>query len=76
MDTILYDSTDGVCTITLNRPESYNAVNEQLSTELLHALTQAETDAGVRCVVLTGAGKAFCSGRRKDFRFVPTAADP
>ncbi|GMV52370.1 MAG: 2-(1,2-epoxy-1,2-dihydrophenyl)acetyl-CoA isomerase [Chlorobi bacterium] len=70
MDTILYDSTDGVCTITLNRPESYNAVNEQLSTELLHALTQAETDAGVRCVVLTGAGKAFCSGQ--DLKDAPT----
>ncbi len=61
--TILYSLSDGVATITLNRPESYNAVNETLSAELLQAITDAASDSNVRCVVLTGAGKAFCSGQ-------------
>jgi hypothetical protein len=51
-------------TITLNRPEVHNALNEQMKEELNDALKEAETDAGARCVVLRGAGdKAFCSGQ-------------
>jgi 2-(1,2-epoxy-1,2-dihydrophenyl)acetyl-CoA isomerase len=62
--TIGYSVTDGVCTITLNRPEVYNAFNEQMKTDLNAALKEAEKDAGVRCIVLRGAGdKAFCSGQ-------------
>ncbi len=62
-DTILYELADGVLTITLNRPESYNAANEQLTTDLQEALKSASRDEAVRAVVLTGAGKAFCSGQ-------------
>lgn len=62
-DTILYDITDGVGTITLNRPDSFNAANEQLTTDLQAALADATQHDAVRCVVLTGAGKAFCSGQ-------------
>lgn len=62
-DTILYDITDGVGTITLNRPDSFNAANEQLTTDLQAALADATQNDAVRCVVLTGAGKAFCSGQ-------------
>ncbi|MDN4164783.1 enoyl-CoA hydratase-related protein [Cytophagales bacterium LB-30] len=54
---------DGVATITLNRPDVYNAFNDGLSYELQDALKQVERDAAVRVVVLTGAGKAFCSGQ-------------
>ncbi|MCO6465305.1 MAG: enoyl-CoA hydratase/isomerase family protein [Bradyrhizobiaceae bacterium] len=61
--TILYTIEDNVGTITLNRPDSYNAANEQLTTELQQALADATTNPDVRCVVLTGAGKAFCSGQ-------------
>lgn len=61
--TILYSIENGVGTITLNRPDSFNAVNEQLTTELQVALTDARDNGAVRCVVLTGAGKAFCSGQ-------------
>ncbi len=62
-ETILYTVSQGVGTITLNRPDSYNAINEQLTTELQQVLANATSDANVRCVVLTGAGKAFCSGQ-------------
>ena len=62
--TLLYKLTDGVCTITLNRPEVYNAFNEQMKKELNEALREAEKDPLVRCIVFRGAGdKAFCSGQ-------------
>jgi 2-(1,2-epoxy-1,2-dihydrophenyl)acetyl-CoA isomerase len=62
-DTLLYQLDSGVLTITLNRPDSYNACNEQLTTDLQGALKEAAGDAAVRAIVLTGAGKAFCSGQ-------------
>jgi len=62
--TIAYQVAEGVCTITLNRPNVYNAFNEQLKKELLDSLKKAEKDPAVRCIVLTGSGdKAFCSGQ-------------
>lgn len=61
--TILYEKKGGALWITLNRPEVYNAVNDQLGTELFQAFKEAETDKEVRVIVLTGgSGKAFCSG--------------
>lgn len=67
--TILYTTSDGVATITLNRPEAHNAINAQMGEELLQALQQAREDSEVRCIVLTGAGKAFCAGQ--DLKEVP-----
>lgn len=61
-DTVLYDIADGVCTITLNRPDAMNAWTPQLSDELWLALGAADADDAVRVVVITGAGKAFCAG--------------
>jgi len=67
-DNVRYDVKDGVATITLNRPEAYNALNLPLARDLFHAALEADGDAGVRCVVVTGAGKAFCAGGDvKDF---------
>ncbi len=54
---------EGVLTITLNRPDVLNAVNLQLTTELSEAVRLAERTPEVRCVILTGAGKGFCSGQ-------------
>lgn len=51
-----------VTTITLNRPEARNAVNDDMREELLAVLTDARTNLDVRAVVLTGAGKGFCTG--------------
>ncbi|MBL3658898.1 enoyl-CoA hydratase/isomerase family protein [Fulvivirga sediminis] len=53
----------GVCTVTLNRPEVYNALNDTITYELQKALKDIGKDDAVRVVVLTGAGKAFCSGQ-------------
>src|SRR2546428_452447 len=62
-DTILLDQREGVLTITLHRPDVLTAFNEQMLRELHDALRQAERDAAVRCVLLTGAGRGFCSGQ-------------
>ena len=62
--TILYSVSNNTLTVTLNRPELFNAVNELMKKELLDAFKQAEKDASVRCIVLRGAGeRAFCSGQ-------------
>ena len=58
-----YNTSDGVGTITLNRPDIYNALNDELTFEIQDALKQAIGDDSIRVVVLTGAGKAFCSGQ-------------
>ncbi len=64
MTHLLYDvRPDGVATITLNRPEVFNAFNDAMSYELQDALKAVGRDAAVRAVVLTGAGRAFCSGQ-------------
>ena len=60
---LILDTRDKIATITLNRPDVYNAFNDALSFELQDALKQVEKDKEVRAVVLTGAGKAFCSGQ-------------
>lgn len=60
--TILYTVADGVATVTLNRPEVMNAFGGDMREALYHRLREAEADAGVGCVLVTGAGKAFCAG--------------
>lgn len=62
--TLLYSVSNNICTITLNRPDVYNALNEQMKKELNDALKEAEKDTAVRCLILRGAGdRAFCSGQ-------------
>lgn len=58
-----YAFDNGVATITLNRPEVYNALNDEITYELQAALKAVAKDDAVRVVVLTGEGKAFCSGQ-------------
>jgi 2-(1,2-epoxy-1,2-dihydrophenyl)acetyl-CoA isomerase len=63
-NSLLYTITDGVCKRSrFNRPDVYNAFNEELSAELIDALKKSSKDESVRVIVLTGAGKAFCSGQ-------------
>jgi 2-(1,2-epoxy-1,2-dihydrophenyl)acetyl-CoA isomerase len=61
-DEVLTSRDGAVLTITLNRPEVYNAFNRDLHAALHEALREAE-DSSVRCVVVTGAGKGFCAGQ-------------
>ena len=60
---LLFEKKDNVTTITLNRPDVFNAFNDEQSYELQDALKQAKRDPDTRVVVLTGEGKAFCSGQ-------------
>jgi 2-(1,2-epoxy-1,2-dihydrophenyl)acetyl-CoA isomerase len=61
-ETICYEKSEGVVTVSLNRPDVLNAVNEKMGEELLDALRAADQDEEVRCVILTGRGRAFCAG--------------
>ncbi len=58
----LYDVRDGVAWITLNRPERLNALTFEVYRELTDAFAALRDEAEVRAVVITGAGRAFCSG--------------
>jgi len=59
---ILYETAGPVATITLNRPQTLNAINPQMTAELHQALDAADADASVRAIILTGAGRAFSAG--------------
>ncbi|WP_417449006.1 enoyl-CoA hydratase-related protein [Kordiimonas sp.] len=62
-DTLILDITDGLATISLNRPDRLNALSNQLKSELLEAIRHiANPDSGVRALLITGEGRAFCSG--------------
>ncbi|MEV7679634.1 enoyl-CoA hydratase-related protein [Streptomyces sp. NPDC088341] len=63
-DTVLYDVTDGLATITINRPEAMNALNVEAKVALRDTLRAAADDSGVRAVLLTASGdRAFCVGQ-------------
>jgi 2-(1,2-epoxy-1,2-dihydrophenyl)acetyl-CoA isomerase len=62
-DSVLCEIEGAVATITLNRPAARNALTAETKTGLLDALRECGSDAGVRAVILTGAGQAFCAGQ-------------
>ncbi|MSQ33555.1 MAG: enoyl-CoA hydratase [Dehalococcoidia bacterium] len=59
----LYNLADGVATITLNRPETLNSLSDDMMDGLLEAVEDAKVNDAVRVLILTGAGRGFCSGR-------------
>jgi len=61
-ETIIYETQGPVATITLNRPDALNAISQQMTTELHRALDEADADARVRAIILTGAGRGFSAG--------------
>ena len=65
---IIFDSDETSATITLNRPEAMNSFNDQMGEEISSALDQAEKERLLRCLIVTGAGGAFCVGA--DLKFV------
>ena len=58
----LYDVSDGIATITLNRPDKLNAYTTEMGEEVVDAFRRSRDDAAVRAVILTGAGRGFCAG--------------
>lgn len=61
-DLVLYEKRGGVCIMTLNRAEAYNALNPALVESLVDSINRANEDAEIRAIVFTGKGKAFCAG--------------
>lgn len=59
---IRYEVSDRIATITLNRPERLNAIDESMPGEIREAVESADEDPRVHVVILTGAGRAFCAG--------------
>lgn len=59
---ITYNCTNGIATITLNRPESLNALSLSMAREITRAMERARADEDCKVVVITGAGRAFCAG--------------
>lgn len=68
---VLVETVDGVATVTLNRPDALNALTIPMKEQLLDAFRSLERDRGVRVVVLTGAGRAFCAGQDLRERMPP-----
>ena len=61
-NTVLYEVQGGVAKVTLNRPQALNSFTRQMHHDLWAALDQAEADANIRALVITGAGRGFCAG--------------
>lgn len=61
-ETLLYEARDGVATVTLNRPDRMNAFTARMMKDLIEVFDATDGDDGVRAVVVTGAGRAFCAG--------------
>ena len=69
-ETIKYENNNGIATLTLNRPDVFNSLNEQMHAELKDALKQIQKDKTIRVLVITGEGKAFCAGQDLNDRSV------
>ena len=74
MEPVLVSLEAGVLRITLNRPDKLNAFNPAIHEALAGAMTRAETDAAVRCLLITGAGRGFCAGQDLTERDMKAAA--
>ncbi len=74
--TVIFELEQGIATITLNRPEKRNAMNQQLLVELYESIEKVSSDAKVRVAILTGRGKAFCSGMDLDAIRTENVLDP
>lgn len=63
MSSILFEIKNNIAFITLNRPEKFNSFNREMALSLQERLKEADSNKEVRCVYITGAGKAFCAGQ-------------
>ncbi len=67
---IEFDITDGLATLTLNRPDSLNSFTTEMHEEIRDAMTKVENDPAIRCLLLTGNGRGFCAGQDLNDRAV------
>jgi len=74
-DELRVEQHDGWRKLVLNRPDKLNATNQAMVTSLLDALADAEADGGCRALLLTGAGRGFCSGQELGPEVTPGTAD-
>ncbi|MFH8560936.1 enoyl-CoA hydratase/isomerase family protein [Streptomyces sp. NPDC017988] len=74
-DSVLYEVSDGLATITINRPEAMNAMNTEAKVALREAVRSAAEDTAVRAVLLTATGRAFCVGQDLKEHIGSLAAD-
>ncbi|TCZ72185.1 enoyl-CoA hydratase-related protein [Flaviaesturariibacter aridisoli] len=75
MSSILFEVRDSIAHITFNRPEKYNAFNREMALLLQNHLDECAANSGIRCVYLTGAGKAFSAGQDLDEVVDPAGPD-
>lgn len=69
-ETIKYEVQEGIATLTFNRPDVFNSLNEVMHAELKDSLKKIQKDKGIRVLVITGNGKAFCAGQDLNDRSV------
>ncbi len=74
-ENIEFNITDGLATLTLNRPESLNSFTTEMHEEFRDAMTKVENDPTVRCLLLTGNGRGFCAGQDLNDRAVKPGAE-
>lgn len=74
-ETIVFEANEGVATLTLNRPDRLNSLNARMHEEIAAALDTIESDAGVRALLVTGAGRGFCAGQDLNLRDAGAIAD-
>ena len=72
---IAFDINDGVATLTLNRPKALNSFTTEMHAEIRTVMQQVIEDAGIRCLVITGAGRGFCAGQDLGDRAQTTEGD-
>ncbi|GHF10965.1 2-(1,2-epoxy-1,2-dihydrophenyl)acetyl-CoA isomerase [Kordiimonas sediminis] len=75
-ETILFRVENGVAWVSLNRPDRLNAINDQMLKELTSVLDETESNDAIRCLVLTGEGRAFCPGQDLNDRNVSGGERP
>ncbi len=73
LETIKYEVNEGIARLTLNRPEVFNSLNEQMHSELRDTLKQIKKDKNIRVLIISGEGKAFCAGQDLNDRSVNNA---
>ncbi len=74
-NTIIFEVSAGVATLTLNRPDRLNSFNTEMHEEVQEAFKRIDADHSVRCILLTGAGRGFCAGQDLSDRAVAPGAE-